>query len=429
MAREYAPFFQLRTRSVLKQAQQYLCGLVQSARRNVERMAEVVPGTDAQALHHFLTHSPWESRPVMDQVARDLDALVGGDPDTCLVLDESCIAKKGTQSVGVARQWMGTEGKTDNCQVAVFAALVRGRWVGLADAELYLPKEWVADSARCEAAGVPVERRVLKSKPQLGLEMVRRARTNGLSFSWVAADANYGKDGTFLRALDDAGEVFVADVHRDQRVFLQEPHRSVKSLRADTWANEQPAEAWRTVRVRHSTQGELWVEALHRRVWVRRKGESQARCWHLIVTREVGSPETVKYSLSNAPATTSTQRLAYMQRQRYWVERLFQDAKNEAGLDEYQARGWRAWYHHIALVMMAMLFLLRERLEQAQTLPLLSVRDVKVLLARFLPRRDFDFDELIRQMHKRHKQRQAAIDSANRRQRNNQYRGRPKVTK
>lgn len=414
---------------MLKQAQQYLRGLVQSARRNVERMAEVVPGTDAQALHHFLSHSPWESRPVMDQVGRDLDALLGGEPDTCMVLDESGIAKKGTKSVGVARQWLGTEGKTDNCQVAVFAALVRGRWVGLADAELYLPKEWVEDPARCQAAGVPTERQVLKSKPQLALEMVQRARTNGLRFSWVAADANYGQNGTFLRALDDAGEVFVADVHRNQRVFLEEPGRKAESLRVDTWVDEQPAEAWQRVRVRQSTQGDLQVEALHRRIWVRRKGDTEARCWHLIVTRELGSPETVKYSLSNAPAQTSAQRLAYIQRQRYWVERLFQDAKNEAGLDEYQARGWRAWYHHVALVMMAMLFLLRERLEQAQALPLLSVRDVKILLARFLPRRDFDFDELIRQMHKRHKQRQAAIDSANRRQRNTEHQRRSKVTK
>lgn len=423
---------------MLKQAEQYLSGLVQSARRNMERMAEVVPGTDAQALHHFLSNSPWDARAVMDQVACDLDELLGGESDSCLVIDESCIAKKGTKSVGVARQWMGTEGKTDNCQVAVFSALVRGRWVGLADAELYLPKEWVEDPARCEAAGVPAERQVLETKPQLALEMVRRARANRVRFSWVTADANYGQDGGFLRALDDEGEIFVADVHRDQRIFLEEPpagktrsggQQQVQSLRVDAWATGQPAEAWKKLWVRDSTRGSLRVETLHRRIWVRRHRDTAARCWHLIITREPGAPETAKYSLSNAPAETSAQRLAHMQRQRYWVERIFQDAKNEAGLDEYQARGWRAWNHHVALVMMAMLFLLRERLEHTEDLPLLSARDVKILLARVLPRRDLDLDEVIRQMQVRHKRRQSAIDSAYRIQRRRGKSRAAKVTK
>lgn len=411
---------------MLKQAQQYLCGLVQSARRNVERMAEVVPGTDAQALHHFLSHSPWEARPVMDQVARDLDSLLGGDQDTCLLLDETGIPKKGTKSVGVARQWLGIEGKTDNCQVAVGAALVRGRWVGMLDAELYLPKEWVEDAERCAAAGVPEDRRKLRTKPTLALEMVQRARANGVRFAWVAADGTYGQDRALLRALDDAHETFVVDVHCDQPMFLEEPPARDQSaevegapqpIRVDRWVEQQPADAWQKHWVRHSTQGELHVEALHRRVWVYEGRDESPRQWHLIVTREEGAPETVKYSFSNAPEETSVQRLAYMQRQRYWVERLFQEAKNEAGLDEYQTRSWRAWYHHVALVMMAMLFLLRERIEQTEDLPLLSTRDVKILLARFLPRRDADPEEVIRQMQRRHRQRQASIDSAYRRQR------------
>lgn len=406
---------------MLRQAQQYLCGLVQATRRNVERMAEVVPGTDVQALHHFLSHSPWDARAVMDQVAADLDAVLGGDQDTCLLLDETCFRKKGTKSVGVARQWMSLEGKTDNCQVAVLAALVRGRWVGLLDAELYLPQEWIDDPARCAAAGVPQARRELRTKPALALEIVRRARANGVRFDWIAADGTYGQDRALLRALDDAGETFVVDIHRDQRVFLEEPAARVPgkpaaespaSLRVDAWAQQAPAADWQSLWVRHTTRGELRVEALHARVWAREGRQEKARCWHLIATREVGDPETTKYSFSNAPEATSLQRLVHLQRQRYWIERVFQDAKNEAGLDEYQARSWQAWYHHAALVMMAMLFLVRERLEQADDLPLLSAHDLKLLLARFLPRRDADLDEVVRQMQRRHRQRQASIDSA-----------------
>lgn len=406
---------------MLRQAQRYLCGLVQATRRNVERMAEVVPGTDAQALHHFLSHSPWDARAVMDQVAADLDALLGGDQDTCLLLDETCFRKKGTKSVGVARQWMGLEGKTDNCQVAVMAALVRGRWAGLLDAELYLPKAWVDDPEHCMAAGVPEARRELRTKPALALEIVERARANGVRFDWIGADGTYGQDRALLRALDDAGEIFVIDIHRDQRVLLEEPPdqgpgqpraEAPAMVRVDEWAKHAPADDWQRVWVRHTTRSELRVEALHHRVWVRERRDPSPRCWHLLATREVGKPETTKYSFSNAPEDTSLQRLVHRQRQRYWIERVFQDAKNEAGLDEYQARSWHAWYHHVALVMMAMLFLLRERLEQADNLPLLTTRDVKLLLARFLPRRDADLDEVVRQMHRRHRQRQAAIDSA-----------------
>jgi SRSO17 transposase len=391
-------------------------------------MAEIVPDTDAQALHHFLAHSPWDARAVMDQVARDVDSLLGGDQDSCLLLDETCFPKKGKKSVGVARQWMGRQGKTDNCQVAVFAALARGRSVSLIDAELYLPQVWVQDPERCAAAGVPSERQVLKTKPALALELVQRARRNGVRFSWIAADGGYGQNRALLRALDDAGETFVIDVHRNQRIFLEEPSRAAQEtaegrtapaapLCVEPWVAQQPPQAWQEVWVRHSSQGELRVEALRCPVWLLESGDPEARSWQLVVTREKGDPKTVKYSLSNAPGSTSLPRLAYMQRQRYWVERAFQEAKNEAGMDEYQARSWQAWYHHVALVMMALLFLLRERQLQKETLPLLSAGDVKVLLARVLPRRDQDPEEIMRQIQLRHQQRQAAIDSAYRRQR------------
>jgi SRSO17 transposase len=322
---------------------------------------------------------------------------------------------------------MGLQGKTDNCQVAVFAALARANAVSLIDAELYLPNEWIKDPARCEAAGVPPERQVLKTKPSLALGLVQRARRNGVRFSWVAADGTYGQDRQLLRDLDDSGEIFLTDVHRDQRVFLQEPpprqgrrrgqpSASETNMRVDEWAAQQPAEAWQEIWVRQSTQGELRLQALGRRVWVLEGKDREARCWHLIVTREAGEPDKLKYSLSNASPETSLRRLVYMQRQRYWVERAFQEAKNEAGMGDYQARSWQAWYHHMALVMMALLFLLRERQLQKQDLPLLSAADVKILLARLLPRRDLDPQELIRQIRLRHQQRQSAIDSAYRRQ-------------
>jgi len=140
----------------------------------------------------------------------------------------------------------------------------------------------------------------------------------------------------------------------------------------------------------------------------------------LIVRREIDDPTEIKYSLSNAAADTPAPRLAFMQGQRYWIERALQQGKQDVGLGDYQVRGWRGWHHHMTLVMMAMLFLLEERQLHQQTRPLLSGRDIRALLNHFLPRRDTTLEEVLRQMEVRHRKRQAAIDSAYRKQQLNE---------
>lgn len=138
--------------------------------------------------------------------------------------------------------------------------------------------------------------------------------------------------------------------------------------------------------------------------------------WHLIVRREVNAPDTIKYSLSNAPSDTSVERLAYMQAQRYWIERTFQDAKNECGMGDYQVRSWIGWHHHMAMVLLAMLFMTEERLLHKESIKLLSCTDIVQLLKTILPRRDITVTEVLRQIGIRHKKRQASIDSARRKQ-------------
>ncbi len=399
-------------------------------KKNMERMAEVVVDSDEQELQHFLSNSTWDERDVLDQVALEADALLGGTQDSALLIDESGITKKGNKSVGVARQWNGRLGKVDNCQVGVYAALSKGSFSTLIDTRLYLPSAWVGDKARCEAAGIPGKARCNKSKPELALEMVRHNRDLGVRFNWVGMDGLYGKDPALLRALEGDGETFMADVHRDQRIYLEDPRPVLPSspsgrgrkptrlvaqsspLRVDKWVEEQPASTWKRITLRGSTKGKLKVEVLHQRVWLWDGKETQARHWHLIVRREVKARDEIKYSLSNAAEKTSLKRLAQMQGQRYWVERSFQDGKSQVGLDHYQARGWKAWHHHMALVMMAMLFMLKERIEYREDYPLLSCADIETLLAHFLPRRDVGVDEVIRQMAVRHQKRQASIDFA-----------------
>ena len=397
-------------------------------------MEERVPETKYENLQYFLSEARWEVEPVNNQVARDVDHHLGGHRDSGLILDETSIPKKGKASVGVSRQWCGRLGKTENCQVGVFAVLNRGKYASPIDYRLYLPKVWTDDQTRCEKAKIPEEHRVFKSKHALALELVANARANGVRFNWVGCDGFYGQSPWFLRELDRAGECFVAEVHRNQVIYLDDPDpfmpertsgggrkpRKLQSrtqgIRVDKWVAEQPAESWQRIDVRDSSKGILQVDALLRTVWVWDRKEARAQQWQLLVRREVNAPGKIKYSLTNASKDIPLKRLAYMQGQRYWVERSFQDGKSECGMDEYQARGWYAWHHHMSLVMMAQLFMLEERLLHKETVELLSTSDISTLLKYFLPQRDVTSEEVMRQLEVRHKKRKASINAAYKKQ-------------
>jgi SRSO17 transposase len=403
---------------------------MQATRKNMERMEEHVVGADDQALQYMLTEAQWDSQAVMNQVAQEVNQLLGGDK-SCLLLDESGVEKKGKHSVGVARQWNGRLGKVDNCQVGVFAAFGRGARATLIDYRLYLPESWSEDEPRCQKMGIPESCRPFKTKSELALEMVRYQCQQGIKFAWVGADGGYGKEPAFLRELDDMDEIFVVDVHKDQLIYLEDPHpimpqkksnqrgrktsryqAQTQPVRVDHWKEALPETAWQRYKLRDCTKGELIVDIVHRRVWLWDKNEAQAHHWHLLVRRELNSPETCKYTLSNAPAETSTQLLAQMHGQRFWIERAFEDGKSESGMADYQIRKWRSWHHHMALVSMAMLFMAEERERHRKEIPLLSCNDIETLLRTFLPRRDIDPGEIVRQMEKRHRRRQASIDNA-----------------
>ena len=436
----FSPFFITRTRSVVEQSKKYLLGLIQSEKKNMERMAEVVPNINDQQYQHFASQSPWCYKTVMEQVAYDADAAIGDNEDCFLIVDESGIAKKGNKSVGVARQWNGRLGKVDNCQVGVFTALGCGDEVSLINERLYLPKGWVDDPVRCNVAGIPENERIFRTKAELALEMIQEARRQKLHYRWVGLDGGYGKEGWLLRTLHQEGETWVADVHCDQTVYIEDPapiipeRSSTKgkaptrlvaqtpSVRVDKWVALQSEEDWKKVILRESTKGTLTVEVLHRRVWLWDGEEPSAHCWHLIVRREVNSPREIKYSLSNATETT-TERLAYQQGQRFWVEQALRNGKSEAGLADYQLRGWLGWHHHMAMVMLAMLFMFETRREHKEDLSLLSCHDIVEVLRVLLPRANVTYEEIIQQLKERHRRRQASIDSAYAKQRRQQQYG------
>jgi len=415
------------------QAGIYLRGLMEAKTgdRNFEDIAETVPGADHQRVQHFISDAPWDESKTLQEVSTQANGILGGTPLSFLIGDESGFSKKGGSSAGVARQHNGRLGKVDNCQVGVFVALAAGRRATLLEGRLYLPKDWCDDVSRCDKARVPVEHREFKTKAQILLEMVRAQRARGVQFNWVSTDAGYGKDPALLRALDADGETFVTDVHANQRLWQDDPkpappalptgkRRSAKpkavepSVEVRDWVARQPAEAWVRFKRRDGINGALRGEFIHRRVWLWDGNEEDARCWHLIAWRPDETSDEIKYVLSNASADIAVIDLARMAASRFWVERALQDAKGAAGMAEYQMRGWVGWHRHMAIVMLAMLFMLRERVLLAEELPLLSAEDIVWMIEYYLPRPQTTEAEVQKALARRHKRRQTSIDSRRR---------------
>lgn len=426
--KSFSDLFQSYRHDVSERAAHYLSGLMQGGKRkNMLRMAEVVPAADARNLQQFLTHSKWEARAVMDRVAAQANELIGDDQEACLLLDESGFPKQGQKSVGVARQWLGRLGKVDNGQVGVFGALCRdGRAVPVA-ARLYLPKEWTEDPARCAKAGIPASERGFRTKDELAIEIIGQARTQGLKFGWVAADAGYGKSPEAFYRLTEMQERFFIDVPSDFTVYIkpfepEAPQAGKRGRPAQSYRTREPKVEVRQIKilanqaratvvtVRDTTRGPLRLRAWRCGVYVWDSSHSAVLRLTLLVSENEDGTDR-KYTLTNAPERTSLTRLVRQQRQRYWVERVFEDAKGTCGLADYQVQKWSGWHHHIALVMMAMLFMLSERVAQQAVVPLLSCADIEALLVHYLPRRDITEAEVLRQVRARHRRREQAIRS------------------
>lgn len=377
--REFAPLFG-RTEAQ-RRSEQYVRGLLvqQTDRRNAENIAEAVEGATPRALQRLLTEAPWETAPVVDALQRYLGPRLNA-PDGVFVLDESGIPKKGTKSVGVARQSCGGvpsgPGKVGNCQLGVFLAYVSERGHALIDARLSLPREWADDRPRCRAAGVP-EEVGYQSKADLGLALLEHARKAGhLTGNWVTADEDYGKVPTLRDALDAAGWRYVLEVPLPTPVFLapapvavpvwsgrgRRPTRprlvagTPAAMPAQEWARGRPAADWQELTVAEGAQGPRTDQFAARRVWESRDGLPGPERW-LVARRNLDGSE-LKVYLSNAPADTPLRTLGQVGAARWPIETELQVGKGETGLDEYEVRSWRGWHHHMALVLLAGAFLL-----------------------------------------------------------------------
>lgn len=438
MMSDYSAHFVVRGNDLNQHAADYLSGLLGTERRkNLERIHKDIPDSNYQGIQQFVTDSPWDEGKLMDQVAAEVNGILGGHPHSALLIDETSFVKKGEASVGVQRQYCGRLGKTENCQMGVFACLGRGDKAAIVNFRLFLPESWAMDEKRCELARIPKAERRHRSKLELALEMIERAKSQGLGFEWVLADAAYGCSLDFCARVEELGLKFLCDVPSANCVWDSDPQPNAPAAPPEPGrgrpavafvAGNQAAKKWRVVDlvksrfekearevvIRRTTKGPLRARVWAGEMWVWEKGTEQAKR-RMLVAREMEDGE-LKISWTNAPAETSWEVLAYMQAQRHWVERAFEDGKSELGMAQYEVRKWRGWHHHMALVSLAMLFVLKERVGHAESVPLLSTRDVVELLEFYLPRRGGTEAEVLADLVARHNARIAAARSHEQRQ-------------
>lgn len=364
-------------REARERSEQYVRGLLvqRSERRSAENLAEAIPGATPRTLQLFLSDAPWSTDPVVDA----LQAYVGerlADPEGTFIVDETGFRKQGRKSVGVARQYSGTLGKVDNCQIGVFLTYACAKGHATVDARLFLPEVWTQDRARCRAAGVP-EDVDFRTKPELALDLLGHALQQGhLPARWVAADEVYGNSPDFRDGVAALGLGYVADVACDLPVFAEDAptrippysgrgRRPVKPRLLPGVAPAQPVHAlaaalpesaWQEIEVAEGAQGPRIYRFARRRVWESREGLPGRECWLLLRTNRDG--EEPRYALSNAAADVPLLRLAQVQTTRWRIETEFETLKGEVGLDEYEVRGWRGWHHHVTLCLLAGAFLL-----------------------------------------------------------------------
>jgi SRSO17 transposase len=368
----YTPHFRSRTRSVARQSLQYLQGqLLERGRGNMTNYAKNVPDCNNQSLHHFISDSPWDERPVIDHIQRDVMELIGDKINGAIHIDESGFPKQGKNSVGVKRQYCGRLGKVENCQVGVFLGYTNGTYRTLIDEALYLPKDWAEDQKRREKCGVP-ENIVFKTKGELAFEMILHARDNDVQFGWVGMDCFYGEQTWLRNRIDAGGMVYMADIPSDTRVWLNLPKVEIPTAKGrgrtptkERAVGEPPIEVrilkdqldkqWEHILIRDTERKELWSNIACIRVYPVVDKLPGDELW-LIIRKDDGN-ETTKYQFSNAPLDTDITRFAQMSCSRYWIERAIEDAKG-VGLADYQIRKWIGWHHHITMTLFAMFVIL-----------------------------------------------------------------------
>jgi SRSO17 transposase len=347
-------------------------------RKSIEPMALRVEGGAVRGLQRFISDVHWDEEQMLWNYHQLVaDAL--GEPDGVLMFDETGFVKKGTDSVGVARQYCGPVGKVENCQVGVFAGYASRHGYALVDKRLFLPEGWWTDAyaARRTRCNVPSEL-TFQSKPQLAAAMLETIRHEGLlPFKYIVADCLYGNSPTFLDAVDACvGSTALAAIPSETRCWLQRPRTEEKSYKykgetrakrvvlapdsapstVATVAASLPASSWYRRQVSEGSKGPIKYEFARQRVTLGQDGLPERTVW-LVLKRTMGPEPSYAYAISNAPVSTPLSTFVWLSGLRWAIEQCFEEGKTELGMDHYEVRKYAGWHHHMLTTMLAHFFL------------------------------------------------------------------------
>lgn len=337
------------------QALRYLAGLLSPAeRKNSWQLAEITGAANPYGFQNLLGRSVWDADAARDLLRTYITDYLASSDAVC-VIDETGFLKKGNQSAGVARQYSGTAGKIENCQIGVFLSYASEHGHTLLDRELYLPKEWTDDPERCRAAGIPPERS-FATKPALAQQMLERTLAAGVRLAWVAGDSVYGDDRGLRKWLETHKQAHVLAVSGKEYVWRNQKQQRVSSLLADLLNK-----GWERLSAGAGSKGPRWYDWL--RLELSAPAEPSFKRW-LLIRRSVSDPSEVTAYVTYALASTTLRHLVRVAGLRWTVEESIQTGKGEVGLDHYEVRSWSGWYRHMTLAMWAQAFLSVVRAER-----------------------------------------------------------------
>jgi len=347
-------------------------------RKSIEPIALAVKDGNVRALQRFVSDAPWDENNMISKYRSFVNDDLGS-PDGALIFDESGFVKKGQDSIGVARQYCGTIGKVDNCQVGVFATYVSEHGYALLDKRLFIPEQWFTDNyrARRQKCDLP-ESATFQSKPALAVEMLKEISAEKvLPFKYVLGDSIYGVSPEFIKAVEALpGITYFVSVTKSTQCWLKRPMTIAKQYRwggetrtktalSDTASKPMSVEElgknindyfWYRREVSEGTKGPIVYEFTRRRIIVSAAGLPQRIVW-LLIRRTIGNDPQYSYFISNASTSTRLKVLVWLSGLRWAIEQCFEETKTDLGMDHYEVRKFTGWHHHILTCMLAHFFL------------------------------------------------------------------------
>jgi SRSO17 transposase len=344
---------------VRERAQDYLRGLLsETERKNGWQLAEVAGNATPYGIQHLLGRANWDAEAVRDELREYVGEHLSGQ-GSVLIVDETGFIKKGDKSVGVKRQYTGTAGKRENCQVGVFLAYASERGQAFIDRELYLPEEWASDEERRERARVP-EEVGMRTKPELAKEMLLRALEAGVKAEWVLADSVYGDTRRLGMLLEEREQPYILAVSGKAYVWAGlRQHRIGEVLEVVREGGLVPDDAaeeagFKRLSAGNGSKGQRLYDWA--RLPLNAPMQEGFQRW-LLVRRSIEDPQELTAYTVFAPEGATLEELAKVAGSRWRVEIGFEEAKGEVGLAHYEVRSWHGWYRHITLALFAHAFL------------------------------------------------------------------------